>query len=789
MLPRPPITALQYLVHSRHEQAPDALRQDLERPRRVRARRRMGSTSSTLTGTYPGDCIFDLDSFTCDISHLVHEVSSPQAFDGLRAAGRVVRRPDCTLATVDHNVPTAPRGKGVRELRALSADPESRAQCAALETNVKEFGLSYFGLQDKRQGIVHVIGPEQGFTLPGITCVCGDSHTSTHGAFGALAFGIGTSEVEHVLATQTILQKKSKNMRVNVEGELLEGVNSKDVVLHIIGVIGASGGNGCVIEYSGSTIRGLSMEARMSVCNMSIEAGSRAGMIAPDETTFAYLKNRPLAPQGEIWDHAEAYWRTLKSDEGAKFDVEVNISASDIGPSVTWGTSPQDVVPITGTVPDPATFSNPDRRKAAERSLEYMGLVPGTPMESIKVDNVFIGSCTNGRLEDLRSAANIVLAAGADASVAPGVRAMVVPGSSLVKRQAEAEGLDAVFRRAGFEWREAGCSMCIGMNEDQLRAGKRCASTSNRNFEGRQGAGGRTHLMSPAMAAAAAIRGTLTDVRQFHYAPPKSTINLDTPLAERVAEGAEPTDIVQESAPLPIRQPGKAPSSSAPGKVFRVLKGIAAPMYVENMDTDMILPKQYLKTIVRTGLASGLFYNLRNDVNTGAPLDFILDRPPYDQAKIIVSTGKNFGCGSSREHAAWSLDDFGIRCIIAPSFGEIFRNNCLQNCMLPIELSDEVCRALARDAEAGIELVVDLEREEITRAGHDGDPIRFKTDPFRRGCLLDGFDDIAATMLNGDAIADFERRRTENWPWLDGAGYTAGQKLEVKSHGQGSMEW
>ncbi|KAJ6571990.1 aconitase family-domain-containing protein [Mycena capillaripes] len=716
--------------------------------------------------------------------HLVHEVSSPQAFDGLRAAGRVVRRPDCTLATVDHNVSTGPRSKGVRR---LGADPESRAQCAALDANVKDFGLSYFGLQDKRQGIVHVIGPEQGFTLPGITCVCGDSHTSTHGAFGALAFGIGTSEVEHVLATQTILQKKSKNMRINVDGELLEGVNSKDVILHIIGVISASGGNGCVIEYSGSVIRSLSMEARMSICNMSIEAGSRAGMIAPDEVTFAYLKNRPLAPQGETWDRAEAYWRTLKSDDGAKFDIEVDISASDIIPCVTWGTSPQDVVPITGTVPDPATFSNPDRRKAAERSLEYMGLVPGTPMDSIKVNIVFIGSCTNGRIEDLRSAANIVRAAGAEASVAPGVRAIVVPGSSLIKLRAEAEGLDGVFRRAGFEWREAGCSMCIGMNDDQLDPGQRCASTSNRNFEGRQGAGGRTHLMSPAMAAAAAIRGTLTDVRQFHHEPPQSTIDLDTLSRVPVVDYPAPAGEVAEAFPS-VKEPPRRPlPSDTPSKVFRVLRGIAAPIYIENTDTDMILPKQFLKTIVRTGLASGLFYNLRRE-----HADFILDRSPYDKAVILVSTGKNFGCGSSREHAAWSLDDFGIRCIIAPSFGEIFRNNCLQNCMLPIELGVEECRALARDAEAGIELVVDLERQEITRAADTAqgeDPIRFTTDPFRRDCLLNGFDDIAATMRSVAAITAFEQRRTATWPWLDGVGYATGQKVEVHSRAAGTMEW
>ncbi|KAJ7201654.1 aconitase family-domain-containing protein [Mycena pura] len=723
--------------------------------------------------------------------HLVHEVSSPQAFDGLRAAGRSVRRPDCTLATVDHNVPTGPRGSGVHDLDALITDPESRAQCAALEANVKDFGLSYFGLQDKRQGIVHVIGPEQGFTLPGITCVCGDSHTATHGAFGALAFGIGTSEVEHVLATQSILQKKSKNMRITVDGELSEGVSPKDVILHIIGVIGTSGGNGCVIEYGGSVIRGYSMEARMSVCNMSIEAGSRAGIIAPDNVTFAYLKNRPLAPKGEDWDRAEAYWRTLKSDPDASFDVEVNIAAADIAPCVTWGTSPQDVVPITGSVPDPATFSSPDRRRAAERALEYMGLVPGTPMESIKVDHVFIGSCTNGRIEDLRSAANVVRAAGADAAVAPGVRAMVVPGSTLVRRQAQAEGLDVVFRRAGFEWREAGCSMCIGMNEDQLRPGERCASTSNRNFEGRQGAGGRTHLMSPAMAAATAIRGTFTDVRRFQHSPAQSTVGLEASLSSVQEEAdtvAGSEAAVADSTPRTSRPPAVPSQSGAPGKVFRVLKGIAAPMYVENMDTDMIIPKQFLKKIVRTGLASGLFYNLRRDVNTGAAVDFVLDRPPYDKAVIIVSTGKNFGCGSSREHAAWSLEDFGIRCIIAPSFGEIFRNNCLQNCMLPIELDVEECRALARDAEAGIELVVDLEREEITRVRDLKEaPIRFAADPFRRSCLLNGFDDIGATMQKMEAIEAYEQRRTRMWPWLDGVGY--GQKVKAASADTKTMEW
>ena len=523
-------------------------------------------------------------------------------------------------------------------------------------------------------GIVHIIGPEQGFTLPGITCVCGDSHTSSkrvsttfaipiliktiaHGAFGSLAFGIGTSEVEHVLATQTLLQKKGKNMRVNVNGTLPEGVGSKDVVLHIIGVIGTAGGTGSVIEFAGSVIRGFSMEARMSMCNMSIEAGARAGMIAPDEVTFNYIKGRPLAPKGELWDKAEAYWRTLKSDEGAKFDIEVDIQGEDIVPTVTWGTSPQDVVPITGVVPDPSTIADSTKKSSVERSLKYMGLTPNTRMEDIVVDKVFIGSCTNGRIEDLRSAAKIVLAAGPDAKVAPNVVAMIVPGSGLVKQHAEAEGLDVIFKRAGFDWREAGCSMCLGMNPDQLSPGERCASTSNRNFEGRQGAGGRTHLVSPAMAAAAAISGKLTDVRKyFGIDTEKSGEKLKLTSAFEFL-----TDPVLPS-PAPVKPDEEfsekaLPSESTPSSVekFTTVKGIAAPLHIENVDTDMIIPKQFLKTLKRTGLANALFYTLRKDPRTGEDTDFILNKQPYTQAKILVCTGRNFGCGSSREHAPWSL--------------------------------------------------------------------------------------------------------------------------------------
>ncbi len=445
-----------------------------------------------------GTCVLYIDR------HLVHEVTSPQAFEGLRLAGRPVRRPDATIAVVDHNVPTSDRRAGI-------AEPESRIQVETLESNVAAFGVPYIPLLDARQGIVHIIGPELGISLPGTTIVCGDSHTSTHGAMGALAFGIGTSEVEHVLATQTLLQKPAKNMLVSVEGTLAPGVTAKDVVLAIIGTIGTAGGTGHVIEYAGSAIRGLDMAGRMTVCNMSIEAGARAGLIAPDETTFEYVRSRPQAPKGEALEQAIAYWRTLPSDAGASYDRVVTLDAADIAPMVTWGTNPEAVLPITATVPDPASYTDPAKADQVRRMLDYMGLTSGQRLAELPIDVVFIGSCTNGRIEDLRAAATIAR----DRHVAPGVRAMVVPGSGLVKQQAEAEGLDQVFLDAGFEWREAGCSMCLGMNPDKLTPGQRCASTSNRNFEGRQGPGGRTHLLSPAMAAAAAVSGRLADVREF----------------------------------------------------------------------------------------------------------------------------------------------------------------------------------------------------------------------------------------------------------------------------------
>ena len=443
--------------------------------------------------------------------HLVHEVTSPQAFEALRIAGRPVRRPELTLAVPDHNLPTTARRDAAGNRIPIS-DPQSAAQLAALERNAPQFGIRYIGDAAAEQGIVHVVGPEQGFSLPGTTIVCGDSHTACHGGLGALAFGIGTSEVEHVLATQTLLLRRSKAMEIRVEGSLGPGVTAKDLILHIIGRIGAAGGTGHVIEYRGAVFEQMSVEERLTVCNMSIEAGARAGLIAPDETVFAYLKGRPMAPKGEAWDRALAYWKTLHTDPGAEFDTSVVIDASEVEPTVTWGTSPEDVVAIGGVVPSPDSFADESKRAAAAKSLDYMGLTPGTRMTDVGIENIFIGSCTNSRIEDLRAAAKVLKGH----TKAPNVRwAIVVPGSGLVKRQAEEEGLDKVFIEAGFEWREPGCSACLGMNPDKVPAGERCASTSNRNFVGRQGPGARTHLVSPAMAAAAAVKGRLADAREL----------------------------------------------------------------------------------------------------------------------------------------------------------------------------------------------------------------------------------------------------------------------------------
>ncbi|KAL5336210.1 aconitase family-domain-containing protein [Aspergillus crustosus] len=705
--------------------------------------------------------------------HLVHEVTSPQAFEGLKNASRKVRRPDCTLVTVDHNIPTTSR-KNFKNVDEFIEETDSRLQCSTLEENVKDFGLTYFGMGDKRQGIVHVIGPEQGFTLPGTTVVCGDSHTSTHGAFGSLAFGIGTSEVEHVLATQTLITRRSKNMRIQVDGELPQGVTSKDVVLHVIGLIGTAGGTGCVIEFCGSVIRGLSIEARMSVCNMSIEGGARAGMVAPDEITFEYLKGRPLAPKYDSaeWKQAVNYWSSLASDDDAVYDTNLFVDAKDIVPTISWGTSPQDVVPITGVVPGPDDFNDEDRKLACKRALEYMGLTAGTPLKDVTVDKVFIGSCTNSRIEDLRAAAKVVRGKHIAANIK---RAMVVPGSGLVKEQAEGEGLDKIFVGAGFEWREAGCSMCLGMNPDILSPQERCASTSNRNFEGRQGAGGRTHLMSPAMAATAAIVGKLADVREHIAESPrlgKLQPKVDVkPEAEDVDTEDDYDHILDQPADNePHTNTSAATSTSLGLPKFTTLKGIAAPMDRSNVDTDAIIPKQFLKTIKRTGLGTALFYELRYKNGQEDP-DFILNQGIYRNSKILVVTGPNFGCGSSREHAPWALLDFGIKCIIAPSFADIFFNNTFKNGMLPVVVSDSAAlEKIAAEARAGREVEVDLVNQEIKDA--EGNKLAaFDVDGFRKHCLVNGLDDIGLTLQMEDKIRKFESKRTLETPWLDGKAY------------------
>ncbi|KAF3311612.1 3-isopropylmalate dehydratase [Orbilia oligospora] len=712
--------------------------------------------------------------------HLVHEVTSPQAFEGLRNAGRSVRRPDCTLATVDHNVPTSSR-KSYKNVSSFIEEEDSRLQCTTLEDNIKAFNLTYFGLGDDRQGIVHVIGPEQGFTLPGTTVVCGDSHTSTHGAFGALAFGIGTSEVEHVLATQTIITKKSKNMKIQIDGPLQPGVTSKDAILHAIGKIGTAGGNGCVIEFCGSTVKSWSMEARMSVCNMAIEGGARAGMIAPDEITFEYLKGKPLAPKVDSpeWEAAVEYWGGLKTDPGAQFDVEVYIDSKDIAPTVSWGTSPQDVVAITGKVPDPKDYEDATKRAGIERALEYMGLEANTPMEDIQIDKVFIGSCTNSRIEDLRAAARIVKGKKIAANVK---RAMVVPGSGLIKKKAEAEGLDQIFSEAGFEWREAGCSMCLGMNPDILSPKERCASTSNRNFEGRQGAGGRTHLMSPVMAAAAAITGYLADIRKLDgfdapAAPPdKPQVSVGS---DHEQDAATNQDYDDKTSDIPtgenLHAEGGAGGSAAGFPPFTVLKGVVAPLARANVDTDAIIPKQYLKTIKRTGLGVALFDQWRYLPNTDhvENPEFVLNKPLYRNAKVLVVTGPNFGCGSSREHAPWALLDFGIKCIIAPSFADIFFNNTFKNGMLPIPIDDQsIIDKIAELATDNKEIEVDLVNQEIKT--EDGEVItKFEVEEFRKHCLVNGLDDIGLTMQHEDKIVRYESKRSELYPWLEGTGYMA----------------
>lgn len=712
--------------------------------------------------------------------HLVHEVTSPQAFEGLKNAGRKVRRGDCTLATVDHNIPTISRAD-FKSVDTFVEQEDSKLQVMTLEQNVKDFDIAYFGMTDYRQGIVHVIGPEQGFTLPGTTVVCGDSHTSTHGAFGALAFGIGTSEVEHVLATQTIIQTKSKNMRIAVNGELGPAITSKDLVLHAIGVIGTAGGTGCVIEFAGSAIESLSMEARMSICNMAIEAGARAGMIRPDDITLNYLKGRPLAPKDQEWEKAIKYWSTLYSDEGAHFDYDIQINAEDIVPTITWGNSPQDALPITASIPDPASVEDPIKKAGMVRALQYQGLIPNTPLQNIKIDKAFIGSCTNSRIEDLRAAAKVAKGH----KKADNVKlVLVVPGSGLVKRQAEKEGLDKIFEAAGFSWREAGCSMCLGMNPDILDPEERCASTSNRNFEGRQGAKSRTHLMSPAMAAAAAIKGHFYDIRQWEYnTSDEPSLHIssseDQELRDAVYEHEkqplETAELLSEDRINDIPPSVSCTSTASTGgnDNFTVVSGIVALLDKANVDTDAIIPKQFLKTIKRTGLKNGLFYEMRftkdaagKDVET----NFCLNVEPYRGAEILLVTGENFGCGSSREHAPWALKDFGIKCMIAPSFGDIFYNNSFKNFLLPIRLSQEIILSkLYPVAAAGKRLTVDLAKQQIRDGESDKVLVeQFDVEPFRKHCLLNGLDDIGLTLQKEEYILSYETKRRYVFSFLEG---------------------
>lgn len=748
-----------------------------------------------------GSCLIYIDR------HLVHEVTSPQAFEGLKNANRQVRRPDCTLVTVDHNIPTITR-KNFKSVSTFIDQEDSRLQVETLEQNVKDFNLAYFGMTDDRQGIVHVVGPEQGFTLPGTTVVCGDSHTSTHGAFGALAFGIGTSEVEHVLATQTLIQAKSKNMLIRIDGDLNPGITSKDLVLHVIGVIGTAGGTGCVIEFAGKAIRDLSMEARMSICNMAIEAGARAGMIAPDQTTFDYLKGRPLCPTGDEWEKAVKYWSTLYSDENAVFDKTVIIDSNDIVPTITWGNSPQDALPITAKVPDPNDFEDPIAKSGVEAALDYMGLKANTPLQEIPIDKVFIGSCTNSRIEDLREAAKVVYGH----KIADNIKlALVVPGSGLVKKQAESEGLDKIFENAGFEWREAGCSMCLGMNPDILDPHERCASTSNRNFRGRQGALSRTHLMSPAMAAAAGIIGHFTDIRNFPYKENKDApkIQLGTEEEDKKLQDAvyehektkypegetEAEKVKDEILDIPPKSNKSIDSKSIGMEKFTVLTSVAAPMEKANIDTDAIIPKQFLKTIKRTGLSKGLFYEARftKDSNgNDVPTDFVLNVAPFNKANIICCSGDNFGCGSSREHAPWALKDFGIKSIIAPSFGDIFYNNSFKNGLLPIRVDQEIIKEkILPLASAGKEITVDLVEQKIK--GPNGEILvdHFDVEPFRKHCLINGLDDIGITLTKSEYIDKFEKNRKDVFSFIEnGSAKIIPVKGTKKSpYGNTAQEW
>ena len=631
--------------------------------------------------------------------HLLHEVTSPQAFSGLREAGRKLRRPDLMLATMDHDISTQKATLDV-------CSPMAREQVTTLIRNCREFGVTLFGLGHPGQGIVHIVGPQTGFTLPGTTLVCGDSHTATHGAFGALAFGIGTSEVEHVMATQTLKQQRFKTMRIVCDGVLPKGVYAKDLILAIAARITTAGGTGYAIEFAGTGVEALSMEGRMTLSNMAIEVGAKVGMIAPDETTFAYLKGRPFAPKGEAWDAAVEYWCTLRSDDDAVFDKEVHIDCSSLEPHVTWGTNPGQAMPVTGMVPVPAEMADPVERAGAEAALAYIGVEPGAPVTDAKVDTVFIGSCTNGRLEDFREAARVLKGR----RVADGVRALAVPGSMAVRAAAEAEGLDRIFIEAGFEWRLPGCSMCLAMNDDRATEGSRVASTSNRNFVGRQGRG------SP---------------------PPPPRRSRCRPHRRRPR--------------LHLRR-------HAEMEKFTTLTGVAAPLDAANVDTDQIIPKQFLLAVDRKGFGVHLFHERRylDDAETIENHDFVLNKPAYRSASILVAR-RNFGNGSSREHAPWTLLDFGIRAIIAPSFADIFSNNALGNGLVLVNLAEEEVDELFRilEADPGMKVTVDL----VTMTCTAGERTwRFTLDPFRRKCLLEGLDAVSLTLEHEDDIRAREKR-------------------------------
>ena len=642
----------------------------------------------------------------------MHEVTSPQAFEGLRLAGRKVRRPEATLAVADHNVPTSDRSQGI-------ADEESRIQVETLEQNARDFGVPYYAMDDIRQGIVHIIGPEQGLTQPGMTIVCGDSHTATHGAFGALAFGIGTSEVEHVLATQTLQQRPAKNMRITVDGDLPVGVTAKDMILAIIGEIGTAGGTGYVIEYAGKAIRDLSMEGRMTVCNMSIEAGARAGLIAPDETTFDYLKGRPYAPKAGKWEQAVAYWRTLPTDEGAVYDKEVVLKAEDIAPQVTWGTSPQDVLPITGIVPNPADVADQGKRRAVERALEYMGLTPGTPLNR--------GQGRQGLHRLLHQR----------------------PHRGPARRRHRRQGPQGRRRR---------------LRDGRARLRPR-EGTGRGRRPGRDLQGSRLRLARARLLHVPRHERRQAEPRRalrFHLEP-----QLRRPPGPRRAHASgEPGDgRGRRGDRPPDRHPRTRLRSTRKMEKFTTLTGVAAPLPIINVDTDMLIPKQFLKTIKRTGLGKHLFDEMRYTPDGQEKPDFVLNQPAYRQAKILVA-GDNFGCGSSREHAPWALADFGIRCVIAPSFADIFYNNCFKNGILPIVLPQEQVDLLMDDAERGANAIVsiDLEKQEIT--GPDGGKITFEVDAFRKHCLLNGLDDIGLTLEHVQSIDTYETSQRGTQPWL-----------------------